>query len=189
MTLSVTAALTAFIERYMREMQQKRKSLPRQEYDPAWPSCCQLGEPDTSGMITWRPVKRDQPADFSGLEYAFETTLHEDIKHYYGSFWSDGLAADCKEGEVNLILIWNEDDFQRLIGNIIGHALAKRRAKQPLTVFFACTEADSELFLSIDNTSGKVLLEQPGIPPLREVAPSLSHFIARLRPAVERMTV
>ena len=140
-------------------------------------------------MITWRPIKREQQADFSGLEYALETTLHGDIKHYYGSFWSDGLAADCDEGEVNLILIWNEDDFQRLIGNIIGHALAKRRAKQPLTVFFACTEADSELFLSVDNNSGRVLLEQPGAPPLREVASSLSEFIAHLHPAVERLAV
>ena len=44
-----------------------------------------------------------------------------------------------------------------LFALLIGHALAKRRARAPFSVFFACSEQDSELFLSVDNTTGEVL--------------------------------
>ena len=79
-----------------------------------------------------------------------------------------------------LLQVWNQDDFDRLIGNLIGHALAKRRSKSPLTLFFACTDQD-DYFLSLDNRSGRVLLEQPGVPPVRQVAENLTEFLQRLR--------
>jgi SecY interacting protein Syd len=69
------------------------------------------------------------------------------------------------------------------VENLIGHALAKRRARAPFTVFFACTEPDSELFLSVDNATGEVMLEAPGAKPLRTVAPSLTVFLRGLVPA------
>ncbi len=84
---------------------------------------------------------------------------------------------------MSLILLWSPDDADRLIENLIGHALAKRRSRSPFSVFFACTAADSELFLSVDNTSGQVLLEKPGYKPLEVVAPSLGDFLGQLTPA------
>lgn len=180
--MTVTDALADFIERYLAATRTLTHDLPRQPFDPDWPSLCQVGEPE-AGLIRWQPVVCDPPPDFSGLEHALDTPLHPDITQYYGSFWSDSLPATHNEGLVDLILLWNAADFERLVGNVIGHALAKRRARQPLTVFFACTEPDSELFLSVDNQSGKVLLEYPGRPPEREIAPSLADFIRQLHPA------
>ena len=55
--------------------------------------------------------------------------------------------------------------------------------RAPFTVFFACTEPESELFLSVDNASGEVVLEAPGAKPLRTVAPSLTVFLRGLDPA------
>jgi SecY interacting protein Syd len=125
--------------------------------------------------------------DFAGLERALETTIHDDIKAYYGAFWSGGLEATARDGHVSLILLWNPSDAERLVENLIGHALAKRRARSPLTVFFACTEPDSDLFLSVDNATGEVVLEAPGAKPLRTVAPSLTVFLRRLLPAAPGM--
>ena len=112
-----------------------------------------------------------------------ELTVHPDIKEYYGAYWSAGLEADAPQGPVSLILLWNPDDADRLVENLIGHALAKRRRRSPFTVFFACTAADSELFLTVDNASGEVLLEKPGYKPIEVVAPSLAEFLGRLTPA------
>jgi SecY interacting protein Syd len=50
-------------------------------------------------------------------------------------------------------------------------------------VFFACTEAESDLFLTVDNASGAVMLERPGYKPLRQVAASLAECLAPLEPA------
>jgi SecY interacting protein Syd len=113
-----------------------------------------------------------------------ERPIHPDIKAYYGSFWSGGLEATAAEGHVSLILLWNPADAERLIENLIGHSIAKRRVRAPFTVFFACTEFDSELFLSVDNDTGAVVLETPGAKPMRRVASSLTVFLRGIEPAV-----
>lgn len=156
-------------------------------HDPQWRSPCEVGEPhawpDGTQVVRWRPVARRYAEDFAGLENALETTIHPDIKAYYGAFWSGGLEARASEGHVSLILLWNPADADRLVENLIGHAMAKQRARAPFSVFFACTEANSELFLSVDNDSGRVLLERPGRKPLRTVAESLAAFLSELEPA------
>ena len=178
---STTAALERFVARYL-------DAFPTlyDRFDRAWRSPCELGDPverEGERVIGWRPLRRNGAEDFRGLEHALEIEVHPDIKDYYGAFWSGGLEATAQEGHVSLILLWNAQDADRLIENLIGHALAKRRAKSPFTVFFACTEPESDLFLSIDNASGAIVLEQPGAKPIREVARSVSEFLDRLSPA------
>jgi len=131
-------------------------------------------------VILWRPVERDPPADFSGLEQALDVQVHADLKAWYGSFWCDTFEVRAQEGRVALLQVWNQQDFDRLVANLIGHALAKRRSKDALTLFFACTDQD-EYFLSLENRSGVVLLERPGAPPEKQVADSLTEFLHRLR--------
>ena len=178
----VADALAGFVARYL-------KAFPElyEVYDPHWRSPCETGDPETwadgTVAVPWQPVRRRYAEDFAGLENALETTIHADIKAYYGGYWSGGLEAQAEEGHVSLIFLWNQSDAQRLVENLIGHAMAKQRARVPFSVFFACTEADSELFLSVDNESGRVLLERPGYKPMREVAESLSGFLGTLKPA------
>ena len=183
--MSVEEALCEFVSHY-------QKSYPRLEeaFDPQWRSPCELGSPFTGEdgveRILWQPLKCHPDtiaADFSGIERALELAIHPDIKSYYGTFFSGGLEAEAPDGHVSLILLWNHEDYERLTKNLIGHALAKRQVKSPLTVFFACTETDSDLFLSIDNESGAILLEKPGAKPLRQVADSMAVFLDELVPA------
>jgi SecY interacting protein Syd len=148
--------------------------------DPQWQSACELG--DTGD---WRPADQLPPVSFQGLSNALEVPIHADIQTYYGSFWAGSIEAESEEGHVSLIQLWNPDDFDRLIQNLIGHALMKRRSKQPFTVFFANTEADSELFLSIDNDTGVILLEEPGKAPIRQVEDNLGTFLNRLTPVLQ----
>ena len=82
-----------------------------------------------------------------------------------------------------MLQLWNTADTERLIENLLGHALAKRQAKAPYSVFFACTAIDSEVFLSVENHTGHVILERPGYKPERTIAASLAEFIAGLTPA------
>lgn len=184
----IRATLDAFIRNY-----QHRYPLLEDVYDPEWPSPCEIGLPytrpgDAPGIqrIRWAPLARDPEStarDFEPLERALRITVHPDIKEYFGAFWSGGLEAEAPEGHVSLILLWNDRDRERLIENLLGHAIAKQRARSGFSVFFACTEVDSELFLSIDNETGMVLLEKPGHKPVRQVADSLADFIVQLVPA------
>lgn len=178
----VAAALDRLIERY-----RERCGALEAEYDPEWRSPCELADDAAaaSGRVRWEPLRRPVEVDlFAGLERALEAPIHPAIKTYYGRYWSGHLETRAPDGHVSLLQIWNEADADRLIENLIGHALAKRRARAPFTVFFACTEPDSELFLSVDNETGEVLLEEPGRKPLRVVAASLAEFLDTLTPAV-----
>lgn len=181
--MSVSTALTEFMEHTI-------KSYPdlRAPFDPSWRSPCEIGEPtetEQGPVIGWRPVPRHPDtitADFAPLERALEISIHPDIKAYYGAYWAGGLEAEAVDGHVSLLFLWNADDAARLNENLIGHALARRQAKSPMSVFFACTEPESELILSVDNDSGAVLLEKPGYKPIRQVADSLAAFLQTLVP-------
>lgn len=184
MTLHTTVetALDAFVTRYL-ECYPELYEL----YDPDWRSPCETGPPqrtrDGHEIVPWQPVRRRFADDFAGLERALDQPIHPDIKAYYGRYWSAGLEASAPDGHVSLLFLWNPQDADRLIENLIGHSLAKKRAKSGFSVFFACTETDSDLFLSIDNATGHVLLERPGYKPLRTVSESLAAFLELLEPA------
>ncbi len=152
--------------------------------DNEWRSPCEVYSTDE--VTWWRPTRQSPAVDFSGLAQALETSIHPDICQFYSSYWSGTIEADSTEGRVSLIQLWNEEDFNRLIANLVGHALTKRRQKQPLSIFIANTDPDSERFLSIDNETGAVLLEEPGKPPLRKVETSLVTFLSRLTPKLRQ---
>ena len=188
--MSVQSALENFVSHYQRSYPELTEI-----YDSQWRSPCESAQPFTDGTgvtrIPWQPLKRGLDTattdDFTGLENALEVTIHPDIKAYYGSYWSGGLEAEAPQGHVSLILLWNPEDAERLIANLIGHAMAKRRAHRPLSLFFACTEIDSELILSVENTTGHVLLEKPGHKPVEVVADNLAAFIDTLVPAAPEL--
>ena len=185
--MSVVESLARFVDHHL-------KAWPELEapFDPAWRSPCEIGEPyarpadsgsaEPREFVRWRPVKRSLADDFPGLENALETEVHADIKSYYGAFWSGNIEAEAPDGHVSLILLWNPADAERLIENQIGHALVNRRSKSPLSLFFACTEPESDLILTVHNDTGEVLLERPGYKPLRTVAASLPEFLDLLSP-------
>ncbi len=181
--MSLGEAIDTFFEHYVKS-HERLTTL----HDPEWPSPCEQGTPwrDDAGQLwtAWQPVRRHGDLDdFTGLERALELTIHPDIKAHYGRYWSANLEAEAPDGHVSLLYLWSPADADRLIENLIGHAVACRHNRTPFSVFFACTEDDSDLYLTVNNETGAVQLETPGKPPLRTVAPSLAEFMALLVPA------
>jgi SecY interacting protein Syd len=179
----LTSMIDTFFEHY-----QKSFDVLITRHDPEWPSPCEQGQPwqdeDGEWLTRWQPIPRHSTADdFSSLESALELEIHPDIKTHYGRYWSANLEAVAPEGHVSLLYLWNQQDVDRLIENLIGHAVACRHNRTPFSVFFACTEPDSDFYLTINNTTGAVQLETPGKKPLRRIADSLSDFMALLVPA------
>ncbi|MEE4300280.1 MAG: SecY-interacting protein Syd [Pseudomonadales bacterium] len=152
------------------------------EHDPAWPSPCEIGAPDANGLVHWQPVLRDDYDLLGPLEETLGVAIHPSVVSFYGRWFSDGFRTVAREGEVNLIGVWNEDDTLRLQQNLLGHALQQQRRRQPLTFFFALTEEASEAVLSVDNARGAVVLEVPGTDRREDVSATLASFLRELSP-------
>ena len=151
-------------------------------YEIDWRSRCEVGVPfelDFQRVIEWKPVERERNDDLSGLA----DELHPDLREYYETFWSGGFEAECSDGPVSLLQLWNPEDLRRLKENLVGHLMAKKAIHLPLTGFFACTTPESDYFLSVATDSGDVVLEKPGYRSERVIASSLAEFISDLSPA------
>lgn len=183
MNNSVVQSLDNFIRRFTDAHQQQGQPLIT-EWDKGWPSECEIGEPDSQGMISWQPVRRTEQADFTATERALEMSFHDDIKTFYCRYWSECLDASTARGGLQLLQAWNQDDFERLLQNMVGHVLMKRRLKQAPTLFFAATD-DDDFIISLDNASGRVMLEQVGLEPQEVLAESLSEFLTQLEPRLQ----
>lgn len=178
MTNTVNEALDNFINQLI-ALQPEPPLIP---YNAQWLSACYLHNANEGEMVPWRPIRQTGNDMFLRLEEALEEKVHPDIISYYSRYWSDPLPATCADGDLTLLLVWNEEDMERLRSNLIGHALSKRQQKRPLTFFIACPEPDENFFISVDNFSGEVLLETPGKPPLRKLADNLTDFLSTLTP-------
>jgi SecY interacting protein Syd len=184
MSEKVTAALDEFVQRYLIAAKKHPKMLVV-EYDNDWPSDCYTTSGNTGDRVDWQPIMRAGIANFNDLETALEMNIHQDVISYYSAYWSDNLSAETNKGYLQLLQPWNQGDFERLQQNLVGHILMKRRLKQPETLFVALTDED-DFIITVDNTSGEVMLEQVGLLPKEVVAPNLALFIQSLQPAVAK---
>ncbi|RKF18109.1 SecY-interacting protein Syd [Alginatibacterium sediminis] len=127
----------------------------------------------------WNYVKRT-PADFSDIETALETKLHSSIKDFYGLFYGGHWTGYFRSLSVQLVGVWDNDDFDIFAKNMISHILMQRRLKQKDSVFVASTN-DDMVVVSIDNESGELILERLGQGRLKLLAPNLDQFLQQLK--------
>lgn len=154
-------------------------SQPLTDYDPQWLSPC-IESSDAPTPQHWRAHKRPQAGDFSGVESALELTLRAEIKRYYGSYFAGEVVGQWAERRVELVTVWNEQDFEYLLENLIGHLLMQQRLKQAPSVFIASTDDEMQV-ISVLNNTGEVVLEQLGRGVLEVLAPSLDEFLQALQ--------
>ena len=174
-------ALNRFIESYQLAYEKADVDLRAFCREQGESPCC-FGEIiDQSSR--WRPVLQSPKRDFSKLAIGLDITIDKTFQDYFCTWWGDPLNARAERGDLQLLLVWNADDFQRLQENLIAHVLMKRRLGQKDTLFFAQTE-DDDYLLSVLNETGEVVLEPVGREPQEVLAPSIADFIGTLTPVV-----
>jgi SecY interacting protein Syd len=155
------------------------------EFEPDWPSFCYQAMHNSKNgeLVSWQPIIREHAADLDALNDALEIELHPDIVQFYSRYWSDNIVAEHPSGKLQILQAWNEDDFERLQQNIVGHILMKRRLRQPETVFIALTD-EEDFILSVENHTGAVMLEQVGLQPEKQISSSLAALLNEIEPVV-----
>lgn len=178
--MSCFTALEKFINKYHQEYQQAMNELPRY-YPVGEDSECIAGEykGDVEQFVHWWPVLREKPANFENVERALDITLHSDINEFYGKLYSAPIYFDSEFSSGELIQPWNNDNFNLLQQNIIGHLMMKKKLKQAATWFIGTID-DSDNMLTVNNDDGSVWVEVPGELPSQKLADSIECFLEGL---------
>lgn len=175
----IKTALSSFVEQYIKLYNGSGRQFSV-ECDDSWLSpCCTIL--DSSGTCEWTPTLQTENNSFEKLEQGMEMQIHQDFQDYFCTYWSDHLNARAARGDLQLLMVWNQDDFIRLQENLIAHLLMKRRLGQRDTLFFAQTE-DENYILSVLNGTGEVVLEPVGQEPREVLAKDLAEFLSGLQP-------
>jgi len=188
---AIHLALDALFTRYLNLVKEETNNLPCVKFTPPWPSPCDIKQDvhtesksdEEDSLSYWKPVSRVNHELFDELEKALELRFRDDFKQFYGSFWSNGICVEREDINFSLIQIWNEEDQEKLKENILGHAFAKLKSKQPLSYFIGCTFGED--VICIDHESGEVVLEKPGRKTHKVLAPSLEVFLLSLSPTLD----
>ncbi len=179
---SLNELIWHFSQDYLQAYQHRFEHLPITHKVEDWASPCEQGVHQEDFSL-WHPIKVDEALTFDNVEVALEIKLHDDIKQYFTTIYSDSLDASCVEGDLSLLFAWSVKDFARLQENIIGHILMKTKLKQKLTVFFAITDDDDHI-ISLDNDTGSVWVEKVGCDPHKKIADTLAEFMSQLTPRI-----
>ena len=188
---AIYLALDALFTRYLNLVKEDTNHLPCVEFNPPWPSPCDVKlnqadkneEKEKENTRYWKPSNREHFELFDELEKALELIFRDDVKQFYGSFWSNGICVERDDINFSLIQIWNEEDQEKLKENMLGHAFAKLKSKQALSYFIGCTFGDD--IVCIDHESGEVVLEKPGRKAHKVLSPSLETFLLSLNPTLD----
>ncbi|GAA5219173.1 SecY-interacting protein [Corallincola platygyrae] len=168
------------IDSFFNRLIEQPDLLPQTHWDPKWPSPCIQGKPEQAGEVCrWLPVKREQPASFDNVENAIELAIHVDVKQLYQNYYSNIIPAQFGGLALDLIQPWNDEDFEGLQENLIGHVLMKKRLNQSITLFIGCIDDDT--IVSVENDTGRVVKERVGCEPASVLADSLVEFVSQLR--------
>lgn len=178
---AITRELDRLADEFVTKWKTQRGTLPSTAFDDQWRSVAEVERVGES-EVYWQPTRRSETLSFQGVSDALETSLPPVCETYFGHFWSASIPVLWGERPFELLQLWNADDENNLMHNLLGHALEKRRVREPLTLFFAVV--DDARFLSIDADSGAVMLEEVGGSRPEEVADSLASLLSALTAVV-----
>jgi len=174
--------LFALFDRQQALWQQQKQSLPLQRFDADWISPCQVGDVQ-DGKIAWRAVQRQKPADLKNIEQALEIQLHPSIADFFGVAYADCLPCLFNGHPIELIQVWNDDDFKQLQENMIAHFMMQKRLNKPASMFIASCSDEMQI-ISILNATGQVQLETLGKGQEAILAENLADFLKELQPVI-----
>ncbi|WP_272692584.1 SecY-interacting protein [Providencia sp. PROV164] len=183
MNTTLSVALHNFTEKYVSQWQQLTGLPPASTDLYGIPSPCivRTGE----NWVYWEPQTFPiKGATLDKVATALDINLQSDIHTFYTTQLAGDMKATFRDITLNLVQVWNEDDFIRLQENLIGHLVTQKRLKLPPTLFIATLDSELEM-ISMCNLSGEIILEKFGSKERRVLSSNLTCFLEELTVIVE----
>lgn len=178
----ISKALAEFTQRYVALHTQHQRPLSYYCGSMQQQSPCIIGDVQ-HGHAEWQAVPRasGMNADFESLSQALELALPIDYEDFFSFQYAAPMAFNADFGQGELLQCWDDEDFQMLKENLIGHVFMKRQLGLPPTFFIGVMDDETRV-LSMKPHQPELYLEILGQSELTQVALSLHEFLEQLEP-------
>jgi len=133
--------------------------------------------------IFWLPIQ-PSPYTLKIVEEVVNIRIHDDAHLFYGTQYAADMQAKFHHLSLSLIQVWSDDDFSRLEQNIIAHLMMQKKLKRRPSIFIATTDDETEI-ITIDNQTGKIILEKLITNETEVLADDLNVFLKSLKPIIQ----
>lgn len=173
--------LTQFTQRYVDLWQKTFNHEPKSTELYGISSPCITMTNDKA--VFWLPVMATH-FSLNIVEQVMNITLHTDAHLYYETQYAGDMSAQWDNLTLTLIQVWNDEDFSRLEQNLIAHLTMQKKLKRQPSIFIGTTD-DATKIITIDNLTGKIILDNLVENQLHILANDLNSFLSQLKPIAQ----
>jgi len=174
-------SLILFTQRYIDIWQNTFNHNPKSSELYGVPSPCITDTIDLA--IFWLPIQPN-PYTLKIVEDVVNIRIHDNAHLFYGTQYAGDMQAKFSHLSLSLIQVWSDDDFLRLEQNIIAHLMMQKRLKRQPSIFIATTDDETEI-VTIDNQTGKIMLEKLITNETEVLTNDLDTFLSGLNPIAQ----
>lgn len=135
-----------------------------------------VGTPDDNEYVQWNYMEKEQD-DLSDVEDLFNIVFHEEIKAYYNGYWFLELTGFFGEYQILMHEVVPGAYKAQLITHLKEYKEVHNGEVEYLPIGL---EANTGFSILINNTTGKVYLEDYEVDKLIEIAPNLMSLLENL---------
>lgn len=169
--------MSEYFNRYIYKWKEFNETLPQTSWIEEAGNKLYVGEKDEEGYVSWLPVDKEEIYDFKVIEQKLNFSLNESVKAYFNSYYFFQLSGWIKEYNVNLNPVIPNIEPTRFIKKIIDY----RQEHGGELRYIPIGIESNGLLLVIDNSNGKVYLEDYERATYEEIHSSLEELIDELR--------
>lgn len=173
--------LLLFTQRYIKLWHTNMNHDPKSEELYGIASPCITKTEDLA--VFWLPVQTNQH-NLDIVEEVIDLTINPAAHLFYGSQYAGDMKAQLNDLSICLLQVWSDDDFSQLEQNIINHLLMQKKLKRRPSIFIATTDDETSI-ISIDNQTGKIILEKLVTNEIEVLADDIDSFIDSLKPIAQ----
>jgi Syd protein (SUKH-2) len=122
------------------------------------------------GWVRWKPSEKKEQYDFREIEENLNIRIHESVKEYYNSYWFCSLLIDYQDLEIEMYPVVPGNYIRAFLSSFLGYINAHNGLLTHIPIGF---DTKSASLIVIDNSNGRIQIENYEDSTLEEIAPSL----------------
>lgn len=179
--MGVKIALSKYFEQMIKEYNKTKQKLPMAPKKKLKYSEIYIGESDEEGWCKWKPVEKNKINNFDQIEDILGININKDVKDYFNSYWFLRLDGEFKKKSINLEAVIPGEELDKFFKKLVGYKKAHNNEMKYIPIGM---EEERGYLLVVENSTGKIKLENHDKGTFRTICANLEELITNLKPSI-----